>query len=323
MRSCFALVVILSAGLAHASYDLLYMPDVAGNRVHRYDPVARAYLGNFSVATSRFVAAHASSPYVVSSSLSVVGVYNGSNGQFVNTANAVGIAASMTPSGSLLAFSSASAFREMTLPTVSNVVVNGLSGILDARGIVAVGSNRFVVGRVTGGDLVLNCYNSTGTSLLSSTLVAANAGIAAQVATTGIGVTTSSTGAVQLWFTWRRNTNVVALSRFNVTGTTTNLSDVLDLSDFSTVDVDTTQSVVGGHGNSVFVVGADATNVALTRIVQFGALGSSSTQIANYTTSAFAVPTATNWLGANVVAPEPGSWLAVAAGMALVLRRRR
>jgi hypothetical protein len=322
MRSLLVLSLTVCAFAAEASFDLMYLPDVQTNRVHRFDPVNRLYLGSFSTSTSRFIAAHNNSPYVVAGSSTILAIYQGSTGEFVNAANTFGDTVTMTPSGNVLAFSGASSFRELTLPNATTVVSSSLSGLPDARGIVAIGTNRFAVGRDTGGNLVLNSYSSSGATLFSSVQVAASATVAGDVATTGMGVSTASNGTVQVWFTWRTNTGAVTLGRYNISGSTATISDTINLTGFSTADSEATQSVMGGHGGSCFIVGPDATTPSLTRIIHMGAFGSGSTQISNYTTNSFSVPATAPWSGANVVAPEPGSLAALALGLVALMRRR-
>ncbi|MBL8048477.1 MAG: PEP-CTERM sorting domain-containing protein [Chthonomonas sp.] len=305
-----------------ASYDLLYIGEGSGTRVHRFDPVSRVHLGSFSVSHSRFVAAHINSPYVMSGTTTAIGVYNGASGEHVNTTNAYGDFGTMTPTGTLLAFSSATTFREVTLPNGTVQIVSALSTISEARGIVAVGTNKWVVGRGASGDLILNCYSNSGATLLSSAVVLANASLPANVATAGMGVSVSSSGVTQLWFTLRTSAGDVQLRRYSLSGTSATLSDSTTLTGFSTLNAGTTQAVLGGHGNSAFVVGADAANPNLTRIMHLSANSTSTLTIANYTTSAFTVNSSTDWTAANVVAPEPGSILALGAGLFLVLRRR-
>jgi hypothetical protein len=221
--------------------------------------------------------------------------------------------------------SSASSFRELSVPNFTNLVVGSFSGsvpILDARGITYAGSNRLVVGKDVVGNLVLNTYSSSG-NYLSSTQVATAASIAANVATSGITVSTSSSGTLQAWFTWRTSGGAVRLGRYTISGNTTALSDTFDLAVFSTASASSTQSVMAGHGGSVFVVGPDATTPTLTRIAQVAAFGNGSGIVANYTTNAFSVPATTDFSGANVIAPEPGTLAALSLGAILTLRKRR
>lgn len=319
LASCF---LVGTAGAALASFDLMYLPDATPNRVHRFDPVNRVYLGSFATQPTRFVGAHVNSTNVVAGSNSIAAVFNGSSGEFISSGNVFGTAASMLGSGNYVALSGATSFREMSVPNLTTVVSSGLSGILEARAITGTATHRYAVGRDVTGNLVLNTYSLSG-ALLHTREIESNANLAAEVTTSSIGVSTSVTGQVQLWVVWRSNTNRVILGRYNVTGSTTSFSDQFELGGFTTTNPTSTQAVMGGHGGSCFVVGADSANPTLTRITKVLAFGTSSQFGDTYTTSAFSVPQISGWNGANVVAPEPGTMAALGLGLVALLKRRK
>lgn len=319
LASCF---LVGTAGAALASFDLMYLPDASQARVHRYDPVNRAYLGSFATSATRFVGAHVNSTNVVTGTSSPVAVYNGSTGEFISGSITFGTAASMLASGNFVALSGATSFRETSVPNLTTVVSSGLSGILEARAITGTSSHRYAVGRDVAGNLVLNTYSLSGAFFHSST-VASDASLAADVTTSSLGLSTSITGQVQLWLTWRTNTGTVRMGRYTVSGNATLLSDTLSLSGFSTANSNATQAVMGGHGSSCFVVGPDSADPLQTRITKVLAFGTSSLIGDTYTTSAFSVPQAVAWNGANVVAPEPGTMAALGLGLVVLLKRRK
>lgn len=303
---------------------MMYIPDTAGSVVHRYDPVSRVYLGSFN-AQSRLVTGNSATNTV---GLSVAGglpaFYDGYTGDFLGsttTAGAQGLL--MRSSGTELLTTSGAVMRRYSAVTGSELQSTAFAGtMLNGLSFAEIGSGRIAVLGVSATGIVIQTYSSTF-GYISESLVVATAGVSTAAALSSMAFV-SLGGVSHLVFSYRDASNSVNLARVTMSGgiTPSGAATVTTLTGYSTTSAFTTTSVMAGHNGSFFVTGLSTTGTS-SRIKQMYTAGGLLTTTQDYVTSAFVAPSAGYWMGSNVVAPEPCSMLALAGGLAAMLRKRR
>lgn len=323
MRKWALLAAMSVAATSNASFDMMYIPDTSGTSVHRYDPVNRVYLGAINSSgrlasgtssTSRLALSEAGgSPYFV----------NGSTGEFqTSTTNAGALGMLFRASGTELLTTSGTSLRRYD--ATSGAVINSQSvvGTMSfAQAFAEIGSGRIAVLGYTASGLAVQTYSGT-LGYLSETVVVSATNVAASSAVSSMAYVTLG-GVNHLVFTYRNSSNQVTLARVSMSGGITPGSVSSDtLTGYSTTTANTITSVMAGHGGSFFVVGLGTTTTT-SRIKQFYIAGGGLNTIQDYTTTAFVAPSGNYWMGSNIVAPEPGTMLALGAGLAAIMRKRR
>ncbi|MCE9557446.1 MAG: PEP-CTERM sorting domain-containing protein [Armatimonadetes bacterium] len=321
MKKTVCLIALSFAGLSFGSFDLMYLPDVTYNKINRYDPVNRVYLGSFASPSAQYIAAHVNSPYITASETNRTTIHDAVSGDYVNGTVLTTDYGSMNAGGDVLGAVN-STLRVFSTPS-GGVFQAGSSGFsTNIRGTAFVGSNYAALATDASGNIAINVV-SPSFALLSSTVIVNVVATAGGLgALSGLAATTSTGGITNLWFTYRSNANVATLQRVTLTGTAVSGSIGLSMTGFSTASLTSSYAVMAGHGSAVYVVGPDATTLTTTRSQKFGAFGTVNALISDGTTNAFSVPTTGGWSGANVIAPEPSSLLGLGLA-ALLLRRRR
>ncbi|MCE9557445.1 MAG: PEP-CTERM sorting domain-containing protein [Armatimonadetes bacterium] len=325
MKKITCIVALACSALSFGSFDLMYLPDVSGTKVHRFDPVNRVYLGSISTPTARQVAASSASPYIfVSNGITPLGLgalYEGSTGNYINSGTNGYASPSFSETGSdVWALGSTTTVRKNSLPTLNSAGQFSVTGYTEIFGLAPVGNNVAVVGAATNGDILFSLYSTTGTSLATRVMSTA-ATVAANPCLRGMALSVALDGTAHLAFANRTNTGTVKLNSILVNGATLGSNFSFTLTGFSTASVGNA-SVMAAHNGTFYVAGADATTPTLTRIQHWN-LATVSITLADYTTNSLSVPSTVQWSGATFLAPEPGSMVGIGVGLLVLLRRRR
>lgn len=323
---CFVVLCASAlASLSVASYDLMYMPDASGDKIHRFDPVSRTYLGAINTYTNTSYVAVSPNGTRVAGFAGQIYEYDPATGTPMNT-----VAAGLNRGLSYIDNASLrySVLGTITKGTITSVQTSFSAGInlTVARILDLPNGNIFALSTNLANDLVAGLYTPTGTLIGSLLTVASAANLAANAAVGSIGLGASSSTPNPLFFTYRSNTNQMRLGRVAVSTTfnTLTLQTGSNLSAYSVANAATEHNIVKGHDGMMWIVGADAATPTLTRITGFRAYTASSiVQMSSYTTSSFAVPITESWSGGNVVAPEPSSMLGIGLAAIALMRRKK
>lgn len=317
MRLCFVLALAGAMSAAHASFELMILPNANSSVLSRWDPVSRVNLGTIGEQGGTSVMSvnqMATGNIAATSSVSSV-LYEPYNGTYQGSIGTPSALCSIDPNHVTLyeAFGQ-NAYRYNG--TTGSYISNMATG-LNIYGIIGVTSTRaFVYGTNTSGDLVARGVDfSTNTLGIQTTLV--NAATIPTPTLIGMGAASvnANTGGYTIKFTYRSsaNLNYLTVMNYNSSMALTSYSSSA-LNGFGTGAL----CVISGH-LGYYVVGDDAASSTVTRLTRFGTdnviLGSS-------TTSSVDVPSS-RWSGANILAPEPGPFVAMGLGLAALVARRR
>lgn len=305
---------------ARASFDMMYLPNAS--TMQRWDPVNKVALGTFSTyASANIVAANsATSSIVVTSSGGVPVYYNGSSGEllgFQPSGTAQGLA--LTANGNDYWHGSGSTLTRRTVGSGAQITSWSVSPTLSTPSIVDKNGDLIVVGTSGGGDLIARTYSSLG-ALLSSTTIASVLSLSAQANASNAAFVSSNSGDY-LFQTFYNTSGALTLARTSMIGSSLGTTATATLSGFAASGTNY-MSVMAGHGGSVWIVGIDSSLTA-TRFMQVVYTGNTYLTMNYYTTTAVMAPINTRWVGANVVAPEPATFLMMGAGLMGFLGHRR
>ncbi len=323
MKLLALLSYLAISGSVAASFDMMYIPDAGGSIVHRFDPVNRVYLGSINAPSRMASGNNSSSRLAVCETGSLPYFVNGYTGEFqTSTTGASAQTIHLKAAGNELLASSGAVLRRYDPVSAALISSAGVSGTMFAQSIAEIGGSRIAVLGTTANGITLQTYSST-LGFLSETLLISSANAASSAALSSMAFVTLG-GASHVVFTYRNSSNQVSLARVAMTGgITPGATSQEVLSGFSTTSALTTTSVMAGHGGSFFIVGQGTTST-ISRVIQgYIVPGIATFTTQNYTTTAFVAPVGGYWSGSNVVAPEPGSMIAIGAGILGLLRRRR
>ncbi len=310
------LVLVCVSGGANASFDLMLLPDTTTGGIVRYDPVNRVRLGTFAQSVesgwhSVNLSSTSSQVYLTGSHTSQ---YNYSTGLPVNsTTFPAGITSSNIGGTAFTESFGATAYRyNSSMGSTGNFGVN----VITQLSSVPMGNNRVgILGLNAVGDLVIDVHNITNSTFVTS-LIRSAASYNADSASALTVISDNGDGA-SLFLTFR-SAGVHILSQLTVNLSTSLTSNLNYFSNISGFAVGAKQCIVRSH-DGVYIVGRDATTPTLTRIT---AVNNARFITSNYTTSDVSVPTS-RWVGANVVAPEPGSMAVLGLGLLGLVKRRK
>ena len=310
--------------VAFASFDLFIMPDSVSGGYARYDPINRVHLGNINIAGGGGVAAASTRSwgYYKYSAGGFVAAVNNHTGERVSGFQGTFGQMAMSTDGTRVGASTAGgvSIYNSNAPLLSSVGSYAPGGGFVAQGVIAVSSNRWMLyGLSAGGNLDMYLVSATGALIQGSTnlISSANLSVAGQGAF-GQGVAFVRSGVERVVIPYRDGAGA---HRLFTTTTSFLTPQNQGVGGFSLTNPSTTLAAVAGH-QGFFVVGADSTNSSLTRIHEYDDLPSYAL-MQNYTTNVMSVPTGTQWRMSNLVAPEPGTFVALALGGVALLRRRK
>lgn len=311
---------------ALASFDMMIVPDGSGDGFRRFDPINRVSLGTVNAGTGRFVAATASRNFGYYTNASGVMAIDNSTGERLSIPTFSTVPTAWSRDGSRLAVSFG------TSTSFYSPLANGLFGTASGnffnpagftfQGIAAASGNRWVIYGTSATGLDVYTVSSTG-SIISSALGAIlPANLSASSIGQGVVVTRSATGQETLALPYRDATGTHRLlyASFPSTGVFGGFSSQV-LSGYSLANSFTTLSAVSGH-TGFFVVGGDLATPTSTRITEFDDV-SAFIPVQSYATSSLSPVLGSRWTMSNVVAPEPGTMIALGAGIAALLRRKK
>lgn len=316
-----AVVLAVAAALAttsHASYELVMVADTGTNSVHRFDGTTGAYFGEFakgfvSTISSFNIDASTGLAYLSDSDLGMTRVFNYSTGTHLAD----------------LSFGNNGAFGALSRRANGHFVdgfYNGASGVYDASGglvhflyTLPIGGSNSIGGasapHASGRHLTVAV--SFGLSQVQiydadvpwSTAIAGSATVSDMGGETSVSqISVSGDRAA-----WIGNNNRVRYMSIGAGASSVTLGATGTISTFSS---GTTSGIGWGHGNTVYIGGRNAGNTAglLMRTV-YGSTAALGTFGSNVLQQPRFIQT--------VVAPEPASLLALAGGLALLMRRKR
>ncbi len=315
MKTVVFFAILGAAAWSSASFEMMLIPDkniTSGSsyKVHRFDPTNGSYFGSFQVpsTTADFrIAAGYATGLAYFADTTFLRAYNYSTGELKQRVT-VG-ANDLTLSNDGLKLYAANrtnntiaVYDARTLVLSGTLTVSGATAItrinMDDFGylqvIDAVGKKAFVVNPTTSAVLGSAAFDAGTTSvgqLSKSRFIDSKWGY-------GLFVRNGSTTIPGLF--WSYSQSVAFFGGWNSIG----------------IGLSTMTGIAAGH-DGVYYVGNDSTNASLTRVRHFEA--ASGLEEFSFTTSIVVKPGEV----AVVVAPEPGSLLALLGGVALLTRGRR
>lgn len=312
-RCLVASVVLGAAGVAQASFDLMFVVDGATKSVHRVDPVNNVFLGRVGqgfLNNPLSVALGPNNDLWVLESNNRVRKFNANTGEYMGgffTSYAVGTNSKLRVSNNRIFITSGSAYSSGYLYSynLDGSPLNAFSyaGLTEAsnqaQGLALIG-NRAVVSSYQSGFARNLLYDVSATaaydgSFVNYTLALASSANPTQLSMTGSNVlmTLGTTQGIQF------NPSLGIIGSFGISG-------------FSSVN-----GLAPGHGDLSYIAGMTPT----------GAFG-----LGKYYASTFDFIPPTAVVGSGItdprdiavlIAPEPGSMLALGLGALVLLRRRR
>jgi hypothetical protein len=306
---------------AFASFDMMLMPSFT-NRINRYDPANGVSLGGFNANSARLITIDQAQgrAFVYDSANSRIRGYNYNSGEsFGVSASISGVTSLDYHAGSnrVFALNSGGLFFATPGSGALNSFVTLGSGTTWQTTVVS-GNVITAFGNSGTGNIVYESYNcTTGASVGSGS-------------TTGIVLASTAIGKPTFFASPNAPNGFYAFTYVNLTGGVTvgrssvnalgaaGLVTGFSLSGFASGTV--MPSAVPAHGG-FFLVGQSATTATDTLVRK---MDNASTFTAEYTNTISGTTfTAGPYQAANVVAPEPGSMIALGLGVAALVRKRR
>lgn len=295
--------------MAHASFDLSLVTDAGTNSVHRIDPITNAYLGSFGggfLSSPRGIAINQSlqRAYVLDAT-SRVSVWNYNTGEFVSSFNANVPGASFLNANSDGSLNIAgSTFVRRFSVSGSTLATYTRSGAFNIQQGIRLQDGQFYLSTRTGDSRAFERFNyTTGAFIGSSSWLADR--------------------VIPMSGSFDASPTANALTAYAFGGTVFAELDSINNGPiggvFTSITLlDTVVGLAEGHGGMSFVLGRDKNTPTRGGILRFDrntlTVGPTLAGTANIVN-----PTGL----ANVVAPEPGTMIAVGVGLAALARRRR
>lgn len=287
--------------------------DSTTGKVHRFDGISGSYLGAFGegevTATSEIAAYSAGNVCFIRNTPSgVIYRYNYNTGEFLGALTGItgayfnllsdGTFLTVTPT-SMRRFNQAGAQLESFLPPTGGAFIQD-------RGFAAQLSN---------GRIMVHATNVTGAKGFTSYVLGnASSGPFTRYAGVGTNIGGLSASGLNVAFKGNFVFELSSVWAFSAAGAWLTAIDNALLPSFLTSPTDTAY----GHGGRYFVSGINAANAAqgiVARVDGFPGGG----MRGSFGTSILKTPVSMT----TVVAPEPGTMLALAAGVGLLVRKRR
>jgi hypothetical protein len=289
------------AAIGHASFEMMLIADNTNGVIHRYDPVNRVYLGSFGQGSLLPVASMAldqTNGRVFVKQDTFLTAFNYATGEALfSTSTNAGAIAYRENFGDLITSTSLGLLR-LGVSMSGFGITSVYSGAPASTQITSDGSSVFIANPANG-TFVKYSGSSTATTTVTTS---SNAGLTGD---TIAGMMTSQSGAFHfaLSATDRRYYVTTSLANSVVSGSASTLT--------------TTTAITRGHGEYGYYLGATATGFGIQKFYENGDNFQNFTQVA--------LPSQIGSINSavTVVAPEPGSMIALGIGVAALLRKRK
>ncbi len=305
IRSLGLATVLSITASASASFDLLLQSDFDANQGHhvdRYDPVSKTYLGNFSIAgaATGMIADVSRGVVYVGYAGGRLDVVNYSTGALVRTVNTDVVTRDLeiSANGNTLHLLTGTSLRNFNLSTWALSTIN-LAGTTSAGAMETTANGGFIVG--DNGSGTWRLYNSSG-GLLSSTNYVNHAFIDSLSKRVEIGGTNE---------VFRAAGGGVPLYGVTVSGT------LLAASQTNLSSISSSRQTTRAH-EGMYAIGVSNANPTFLRAALISPIFGTEVGAFNLTQT-----TSLTGKSAIVLAPEPGTMIALGLGAAALLRRRR
>jgi hypothetical protein len=290
------------AAIGHASFEMMLIADNTNGVIHRYDPVNRVYLGSFGQGsllpvTSMALDQTRGRVYVKQTNFLTAFDYATGEALF-SSVGSVGAIAYREGFGDLIT-ATASGLTRATV-TLTGIGTSNLytASVPTFAQVTTNGSDVFVANPAAG-NIIKFSGSLTATTTVGSPVSSGLNG------DTIAGMMTSQSGAFHfaLSATDRRYYATSSLANSVLLGSTSTLT--------------TTTAITRGHGEYGYYLGATATGFGIQKFFENGINFQNFTQVA--------LPSQIGAINSavTVVAPEPGSMIALGIGVAALLRKRK
>ena len=289
------------AAIGHASFEMMLIADNTNGVIHRYDPVNRVYLGSFgqgSLLPVTSMALDQTNGRVFVKQDTFLTAFNYATGEALfSTSTNAGAIAYREDFGDLITSTSLGLLR-LGVSMSGFGITSVYSGAPASTQITSDGSSVFIANPANG-TFVKYSGSSTATTTVTTS---SNAGLTGD---TIAGMMTSQSGAFHfaLSATDRRYYVTSSLANSVVSGSASTLT--------------TTTAITRGHGEYGYYLGATATGFGIQKFFENGDNFQNFPQVA--------LPSQIGAINSavTVVAPEPGSMIALGIGVAALLRKRK
>lgn len=312
-------LVFLCVGLgcatasSFASFELVMVGDSTTGKVHRFDGISGSYLGAFGegeVTSTSEIAAHAGSDtcFIRNTPSGAIYRYNYNTGEFMGAISAVsGAYFNILSDGTFLTVSTTLMRRYNQSGTLLETFLPPTGGaFIQDRGFAAQLSN---------GRIIAHATNSAGTKGFTSYVLGiAFAGPFTGYASSGTNIGGVSASGFSIAFKGNFGSDISSTWTFNAAGNFTSNADNGSLPVVLTSPTDT----AFGHQGRYFVSGINAANAAQGIVSRADSIPGGGNR-GTFGTSILKTPVSIT----TVVAPEPGTMLALTAGIGMLVRKRR
>lgn len=317
MRSWLVAFTIVLGGVAHASFDLMLLPDQATGRILRFDPINQVQLGSLNVHSApKAVAAKSGSPYAYSTNNQGGVKFDYSTGERLTAVTFPDGPISLNHDGSRVfeTIGSSLVYRyDANLGYLGNFTAGPITNTMALQ---QYGSARIIaLGLNSSGDLVAANFDTTTFAQVGPTIMLVAA--ANYLAGSFVNGMSFVNGSGML--AYRASDSSTKLLRVNLDANmgASSTTAGATVSGYATA-TNSTATVLAGH-TGFFVVGTNNSGTG-TYISEF--VNPSGGVSSVYTLNGVLMP-AGRWRGANIVAPEPGTMIALGAGVLALFRRRK
>ena len=317
MRSCLVAFTIVLGGVAHASFDLMLLPDQATGRILRFDPINQVQLGSLNVhSASKAVAAKSGSRFAYSTNDQGGVKFDYSTGERFNAVTFPDGAISLNHDGSRVYETIGSSFvyrYDANLGYLGNFTAGP---IVNTMAVQQYGNARIIaLGLNSSGDLVAANFDTTSFTQVGPTIMLVAA--ANYLAGSNVNGMSFVNGSGML--AYRASDASTRLLRVNLDANmgASSTTTAPIVTGYAT-STSSTATVVAGH-TGFFVVGTNLSGTG-TYISEYVNPNGGVSSV--YTLNGVLMPTG-RWRAANIVAPEPGTMIALSAGVLALLRRRK
>lgn len=307
----------LCTATVYASFDLSLFPQASTGRIQRHDPTAGVGLGGFSAPGVNNLALDQTNRRVFASTAtsSRLRSYDYNNGDFLGMLELGAIPSqfsynSLTNSVFFVAPGGVARRVNASTGTIDNIP--GLIAGITWRTMMSAGNAVILVGTNSGNMVITQSFNATTLAFTDSLATGA---IALPGTRMGKGVLVPTGSGFTFGFSFLNGSGAVQALYGPVasSGFINSISEV-NLAGFSNVIL---PSAMPAH-NGLFFLGSDSTVTSTMRVNGYSITGD---LVSQSTAAGFAFADS-NFGAVNIVAPEPGTLLALGAGAFALLRRR-